>query len=130
MKENIAHRIGKALNDQNKAIRKSKIMILGIAYKKNIDDMRESPALRIKEILEFKGARICYHDPYISNYNGQKSVELTIDNIKSQDAIVITTDHSDVDYELLGRHAKLIIDTRNVMSKIENPNAHVLSAQA
>ena len=128
MTENVAHRIGKALNDESKSIRKSKIMMLGVAYKKDIDDVRESPALRIKELLEFKGAKVCYHDPYVSNVNEEKSLELNIKNIKSQDAIVITTDHSDVDYELVGKHANLIIDTRNVMAKVENSNARVLRA--
>ena len=102
--------------------------MLGVAYKKDIDDMRESPALRIKELLEFKGAKVCYHDPYISEVNEEKSLELNIRNIKSQDAIVITTDHSDVDYKLVGKHANLIIDTRNVMAKVENSNARVLRA--
>ena len=128
MTENIAHRIGKALNDDSKSIRNSKIMMLGVAYKKDIDDMRESPALRIKELLEFKGAKVCCHDPYVNKVNEEKSLELTIKNIKAQDAIVITTDHSGVDYELVGKHASLIVDTRNVMDKIENPNARVLRA--
>ena len=128
MTENIAHRIGKALNDDSKSIRNSKVMMLGVAYKKDIDDMRESPALRIKELLEFKGAKVCYHDPYVNNIKEDKSIELTIENIKSQDAIVITTDHSGVDYELVGKHSNLIIDTRNVMANIEKPNARVLRA--
>ena len=128
MTENIAHRIGKALNDESKSIRNSKIMMLGVAYKKDIDDMRESPALRIKELLEFKGAKVCYHDPYVNKVNEEKSLELTIKNIKAQDAIVITTDHSGVDYELVGKHSNLIIDTRNVMTNIEKPNARVLRA--
>ena len=128
MTENIAHRIGKALNDDSKSIRNSKIMMLGVAYKKDIDDVRESPALRIKELLEFKGAKVCYHDTYVNKINGEKSLDLTIKNIKSQDAIVITTDHSGVDYELVGKHSNLIIDTRNVMANIEKPNARVLRA--
>lgn len=128
MAENIAHRIGKALNDDKKSIRESNIMILGVAYKKDIDDIRESPALKIMELLQFKGAKISYHDPYVKEINSQKSLELNTENLKNQDAIVITTDHSNVDYELIGKHARLIIDTRNVMANIKEPKARVLRA--
>ena len=128
MTENIAHRIGKALNDDKKSIRGSKILILGVAYKKDIDDMRESPALRIMELLRFKGANISYHDPYVNEVNGQSSIDLNIQNIKESDAIVITTDHSNINYELIGKHAKLIVDTRNIMAKFKNPNARILRA--
>ena len=128
MTENIAHRVGKGLNDDAKSVRDSKIMILGVAYKKDIDDMRESPALSIRKLLKFKGATVSYHDPYVKNIDEEKSLELNVKNIKNQDAIVITTDHSNVDYELIGKHAKLIIDTRNVMANIKNPNARILRA--
>ena len=128
MTENIAHRVGKGLNDDAKSVRDSKIMILGVAYKKDIDDMRESPALSIRKLLKFKGATVSYHDPYVKNIAEEKSLELNVKNIKNQDAIVITTDHSNVDYELIGKHAKLIIDTRNVMANIKNPNARILRA--
>ena len=128
MTENIAHRVGKGLNDDAKSVRDSKIMILGVAYKKDIDDMRESPALSIRKLLKFKGATVSYHDPYVKNIDEEKSLELNVKNIKNQDAIVITTDHSNVDYELIGKHAKLIIDTRNVMTNIKNPNARILRA--
>ena len=103
-------------------------MIVGVAYKKDIDDMRESPALRIMELLSFKGANIFYHDPYVNEVNGQSSIDLNIQNIKEYDAIIITTDHSNVNYELIGEHAKLIVDTRNIMAKIKNPNARILRA--
>ncbi len=128
MTENISHRIGKALNDDGKSIRNSRIMILGVAYKKDIDDMRESPALKLIDLLEFKGAKISYHDPYVKKVNDKKSMELSSKNIELQDAIVITTDHTNVDYELIGNKAKLVIDTRNVMVKINNPNARILRA--
>ena len=128
MTENIAHRVGKGLNDDAKSVRDSKIMILGVAYKKDIDDMRESPALSIRKLLKFKGATVSYHDPYVKNIDEEKSLELNVNNIKNQDAIVITTDHSNVDYELIAKHAKLIIDTRNVMANIKNPNARILRA--
>jgi UDP-N-acetyl-D-glucosamine dehydrogenase len=128
MTENIVHRIGKALNDDKKSVRGSNIMILGVAYKKDIDDIRESPALKIIELLQFKGANTCYHDPYVKEVNLQNSLELNTKNLQNQDAIVITTDHSNIDYKLIGKHAKLVIDTRNVMANIRNPKARVLRA--
>ena len=73
MVENIAHRVGKALNDDAKSVRDSKIMILGVGYKKDIDDMRESPALSIRKLLKFKGATVSYHDPYVKNIGEEKS---------------------------------------------------------
>ncbi len=127
MVENIAHRVSKALNDDAKSVRDSKIMILGVAYKKDIDDMRESPALSIRKLLKFKGANVSYHDPYVT-IDKEKSLELNVETIEKQDAIVITTDHSNVDYQLIGKHAKLIIDTRNVMANIKTPNARILRA--
>ena len=128
MTENVAHRIGKALNDHSKSIRKSNILILGLAYKKDIDDMRESPSLKIINLLKFKGAKISYHDPYIKNAEEIEYVELNKENLERADAVLIATDHSNVDYEMVGKHAKIIIDTRNVMAKVENPKAHVLRA--
>ena len=128
MTENIAHRVGRALNDDKKSIRGSNIMMLGVAYKKDIDDIRESPALIIMELLRFKGANTSYHDPHVKKVDSQNSLELNSKNIKNQDAIIITTDHSNVDYDLIGKHAKLVIDTRNVMANIKNPKARVLRA--
>jgi len=128
MTENVAHRIGKALNDHSKSIRKSNILMLGLAYKKDIDDMRESPALKIAELLRFKGANISYHDPNINDAKELKFVELNKESLRKADAVVITTDHSNVDYEMVGKYARLIIDTRNVMAGVKNPKADVLRA--
>ena len=97
MTENITHRIARALNDYKKSVKDSKIMIVGVAYKKDIDDVRESPALRIMELLEYKGANVCYHDPYVKTVKLLKNTELTKENIEKQDAIVITPDHTNVD---------------------------------
>ncbi len=90
--------------------------------------MRESPALKIIDLLKFKGAKISYHDPLVKNAKEIKYVELNKKNLNEADAVVITTDHSNVDYEMVGKYAKLIIDTRNVMAKVQNPKAHVLRA--
>ena len=128
MTEHIAHRIGKALNDDKKSIRGSKILIVGVAYKKDIDDVRESPALRIIDLLKYKGAKINYHDPYVENMDSLKSLDLTKNTIEEQDAIVITTDHTSIDYASLGKYAKLIVDTRNIMATVKNPKARVIRA--
>mgnify|MGYP000268201667 CR=1 FL=1 len=128
MTEHIAHRIGRALNDDKKSIRGSKILIIGVAYKKDIDDMRESPALKIMDLLKHKGAKITYHDPNVKNVGPLKSLDLTQNTINEQDAIVITTDHTNIDYKSLGKHAKLIVDTRNIMATVKNPKARVIRA--
>ena len=128
MTEHIAHRIGRALNDDKKSIRGSKILIVGVAYKKDIDDVRESPALRIMDLLKYKGAKINYHDPYVENVGSLKSLDLTKNTIEEQDAIVITTDHTSIDYASLGKYAKLIVDTRNIMATVKNPKARVIRA--
>ncbi|HJM81855.1 MAG TPA: nucleotide sugar dehydrogenase, partial [Candidatus Poseidoniia archaeon] len=128
MTENIAHRIGKALNDDKKSIKGSKILIVGVAYKKDIDDVRESPALRIMDLLKYKGGKINYHDPYVESMDSLKSLDLTKDIIEEQDAIVITTEHTSIDYTSLGKYAKLIVDTRNIMATVKNPKARVIMA--
>lgn len=128
MTEHIVHRIGRALNDDKKSIRGSKILIVGVAYKKDIDDIRESPALRIMDLLKHKGAKITYHDPNVKNVGPLKSLDLTQNTINEQDAIVITTDHTNIDYKSLGKHAKLIVDTRNIMATVKNPKARVIRA--
>ena len=128
MTEHITHRIGRALNDDKKSIRGSKILIVGVAYKKDIDDIRESPALRIRDLLKYKGAKINYHDPYVENVGSLKSLDLTKNTIEEQDAIVIITDHTSIDYSSLGKYAKLIVDTRNIMATVKNPKARVIRA--
>ena len=128
MTEHIAHRIGRALNDDKKSIRGSKILIVGVAYKKDIDDVRESPALRIMDLLKHKGGKINYHDPYVENVSSLKNLDLTKNTIEEQDAIVITTDHTNIDYPALGKYAKLIVDTRNIMATVKNPKARVIRA--
>ena len=128
MTEHITHRIERALNDDKKSIRGSKILIVGVAYKKDIDDIRESPALRIMDLLKYRGVKINYHDPYVENVGSLKSLDLTKNTIEEQDAIVIITDHTSIDYSSLGKYAKLIVDTRNIMTTVKNPKARVISA--
>jgi UDP-N-acetyl-D-glucosamine dehydrogenase len=119
----VIDRVSMALNDDGKPIRGSKIAILGIAYKKNVDDPRESPAFRLLELLGERGAVLTYHDPHVSTLPKMRSFHvpklqsetLTEEYIARQDCVLIVTDHDSVDYELVGRHASLIVDTRNAM---------------
>jgi len=113
-----------SLNDHGKSLKAAKILILGIAYKKNIDDMRESPAVKLMELLAKKGADIQYSDPFVPIFpNIRKysfdlsSIPLTAKNIARYDLVLLVTDHDKFDYSLIQRNAKIIIDTRGVYSK-------------
>ena len=116
----VVEKSGEALNKFKKALNGSKVLILGAAYKKDIDDMRESPALKLIEIFREKGAEVDYHDPLVPilpktrkyKYD-MRSVELTKDKLKRYDLIVLSTDHSLFDYRFIAANAKLIIDSRN-----------------
>ncbi len=112
------------LNEHGKAMKGSRVLILGAAYKKNVDDMRESPSLKLIEILREKGAEVDYNDPYIPKLPPTRkykydmnSVELTEENISRYDLILLSTDHDDYDYKFIYEHAKLIVDTRNAFGK-------------
>ncbi|HXR98128.1 MAG TPA: nucleotide sugar dehydrogenase [Terriglobales bacterium] len=116
----IVEAVGAGLNRQSKAVRGSRLLILGVAYKKDIDDLRESPALKIMELLESQGAAIAYHDPYCPrvapgrhNYAARQSAPFQPADAAAYDAVVIVTDHSSLDYAAIARHAKLLVDTRN-----------------
>lgn len=121
MPEWVISKVAAALNDRLKAIKGSRILILGIAYKKNIDDMRESPAVRLMELLEAKGAVIAYSDPHVPVFPKMRkhcfdlsSVLLTDEEVSTYDCIVVVTNHDIFDYEKIKKHAKLIVDTRGV----------------
>ncbi len=113
----VVDKVRHALNDQKKSVNGSTVLVLGVAYKRDIDDIRESPALDVIGLLEKDGAHVLYHDPYVPDFSedGTKwiSVELTDDVLQSADAVVILTDHSDFDYERIVRLAPVLIDTRN-----------------
>jgi UDP-N-acetyl-D-glucosamine dehydrogenase len=106
-----------ALNGAGKSVKGSKIFILGVSYKRDIEDVRESPALDVISVLESKGANVSYHDPYVpalrENNVTLKSVKLTEKNLKGADLVIIVTDHSDFDYSFIVKYAKIVIDTRN-----------------
>jgi UDP-N-acetyl-D-glucosamine dehydrogenase len=118
--------VGSALNRQKKSINGSRILVLGVAYKKDIDDLRESPSLTIIELLKKDGAQVSYHDPYFPfigkgrKYDLQmKRAELT--NLGQYDCVVIVTDHSDYDYANIVEQAQLIVDTRNATRGLQSP---------
>lgn len=117
----VVQKVSDALNDLAKPLRGSRVGILGVAYKKDVDDPRESPAFRIIEMLEGRGAVLTYHDPHVPTLPKMRhylvpdlqSESLTAEWLAAQDAVLIVTDHSTVDYNLVVQHAPLVIDTRN-----------------
>jgi UDP-N-acetyl-D-glucosamine dehydrogenase len=114
-------KVAEALNLQGKAVRGAAVLVLGVAYKRDIDDIRESPALDIIRLLEGQGARVAYSDPHVPCFseNGReyRSVPLDSQTLAAADCVMIVTDHSAVDYRMIGRSAKLVVDTRNAMPK-------------
>ena len=120
-------RAGKILNAYKKSLNGSKILVLGIAYKQDIDDYRESPAIRVIDILKKEGADVSFYDPWVKEYkeNGrfEKGLEeLTEECIQEADLVMITTAHTNVDYEMVQQNATVIFDTKNVMKNIKNKN--------
>jgi UDP-N-acetyl-D-glucosamine dehydrogenase len=114
-------KLAEALNDQGKAVRGAKVLVLGVAYKRDIDDIRESPALDIIRLLEGQGARVSYADSHVPCFseNGHefRAVPLDERTVAAADCVMVVTDHTDVDYRMVAKHARLVVDTRNAMPK-------------
>ena len=114
-------KLSEALNGQGKAVQGASVLVLGVAYKRDIEDIRESPALDIIRLLEGQGARVSYFDPHVPRFreDGQefRSVELTPDVVAAADCVIVVTDHSAVDYRMIKQHARLVVDTRNALPK-------------
>jgi len=114
-------KLSEALNSRGKAVQGASVLVLGVAYKRNIEDIRESPALDIIRLLEGQGARVSYFDPHVPRFreDGQefRSVELTPEVVAAADCVIVVTDHTAVDYRMIKRHAKLVVDTRNAIPK-------------
>lgn len=132
MPEYVVTKLMDGLNDAGKALNGSKILVLGIAYKKNVDDMRESPSVQIMEILEQKGAQVAYSDPHVPVFPKMRehhfdlsSVDVTEPTLAEYDAVVLATDHDRFDYDLIKAKARLIIDSRG---KYREPAANVIKA--
>ncbi|MNQ67509.1 UDP-N-acetyl-D-glucosamine 6-dehydrogenase [compost metagenome] len=132
MPEYVLSKLMDGLNDSGKALKGSKVLVLGIAYKKNVDDMRESPSVEIMELIEAKGGIVAYSDPHVLVFPKMRehhftlsSEALTADNLASFDAVVLATDHDKFDYELIKQYAKLIVDSRG---KYRAPAPHIIKA--
>ncbi|ULL19445.1 nucleotide sugar dehydrogenase [Paenibacillus sp. H1-7] len=126
MPEFVVERIGHILNEEAKPIKGSRVHLLGISYKKDIDDYRESPVIKIIELLEKRGANVVFSDTRIPafHYKGvsYEGIDLNASNLEEADVVVITTDHSDFDYQMIAESAKVIFDTRNAMKDVDTSN--------
>lgn len=127
MPEYCAERASKILNRDRKAVNGSNILVLGVAYKQDIDDYRESPAIKVIEELEKEGANVTYYDPYVPSYKRNGKIkegekELTAELLQNADLVIVTTAHTNVDYEFVQQHAKMVFDTKNAMKHVSNRN--------
>ena len=121
MPEFWVRKLSEALNSQGKAVRGASVLVLGVAYKRDIDDIRESPAMDIIRLLRGQGAKVAYSDPHVPKFREDghefRSVELTPDAVAAADCVMIVTDHTTVDYHMVKQSAKLVVDTRNALPK-------------
>ncbi len=137
MPEYVVNRVAEALNDASKSVKGSKVLILGLAYKANVDDDRESPSYTLLEMLTHRGAQVAYYDPFVPvirltrehpHWAGTKSIAWNKATVSEYDVVLISTAHDAVNYKELGAWAKCIVDTRNAMKQVPNPTAPVFKA--
>ncbi len=138
MPEHVVGRLGEALDERaGKALGDARVLVVGVAYKKNVDDIRESPALRILSLLRANGAWVDYFDPYIpeiqtarehAELSGMRSIDWTPKNIATYDAALICTDHDEIDYEALVRDSRLVVDTRNAAAQVQSHRDRIVKA--
>lgn len=126
MPYHVLESVSKALNQRRKAVNGAKILVLGVAYKKDIDDLRESPSLTIIELLQKEGAQVSFNDPYFPIVGKGRKYDLQmkctpLENLGQYDCVLIVTDHSDYDYDRIVREAQLVVDTRNATRAITSP---------
>jgi len=134
MPYHVVDSIAEALNMHKKSLRGSRLLLLGVAYKKDVDDLRESPTLKIMEILQKRGAEFDYNDPYFPrlhkmrhyDYSNMQSVPLNADTVGKYDAVIIATDHSSYDYAAIVDAARLVIDTRNATRRVIRHRAKIV----
>jgi UDP-N-acetyl-D-glucosamine dehydrogenase len=127
MPYHVVDSVASALGHHKKALNGARVLVLGVAYKKDIDDLRESPSLTIIELLKSRGAEVDYNDPYFPSVGKGRKYDLnmcsaSLDNIRGYDCVLIVTDHSDYDYARIVREAQLVVDTRNATRGIDSPN--------
>jgi len=131
----VVHRVADALNERRKSIKGSRVLILGLAYKPDIDDVRESPSLELVELLRHKGARVDYNDPYIPQTHKQReydlrlrSKKLTAKMLAGYDVVLIATNHSEYDYAWIVKNAQLVVDTRNATAGVRAGRSKIVKA--
>ena len=138
MPRHVVGRLAEALDRKSGiALSRARVLILGLAYKKNVPDLRESPSLKLMELIEDRGAKVIYHDPHLAEvprtraygaFMGRASVALSAEVLAGVDAVLIATDHDGVDYGLVAAAAPLVIDTRNVMARQGLQGPHIVKA--
>ncbi|HEY8572894.1 nucleotide sugar dehydrogenase [Phenylobacterium sp.] len=138
MPNHVVEVLDRALDQRfQKALSASKVLVIGLAYKPDVADVRESPSFKLMELLEARGAEVSFHDPHVpevpptrehAEYNGRRSAELTPETLAAVDAVLISTDHAAVDYALVSAHAKLVVDSRNAMARRGLFRANVVKA--
>jgi UDP-N-acetyl-D-glucosamine dehydrogenase len=127
MPYHVVNAVAAALNDRQKSIKGSKILLLGVAYKKDVDDLRESPSLKLLELLTARGAVMDYNDPYFAalhkmrhyDFSDMRSVDISPEKLKAYDCVLIATDHTSYDYPAIVKASQLVVDTRNATRHIE-----------
>jgi len=131
----VVERVINALNDRKKSLNGSKVLVLGLAYKEDIDDVRESPSLELIELLKKKGAKVDYNDPYIPKTHKQRDYDLKMKSkpisaamLKRYDVVLIATAHSDYDYKFIVKNAKLVVDTRNATKDVKAGRGKIVKA--
>jgi UDP-N-acetyl-D-glucosamine dehydrogenase len=134
----VVERVVEALNERGKSLRGAKVVVMGVAYKKDVDDLRESPSLKVIEVLESRGARVSYNDPHVPSLRARRlrhyetfeldSVELTEEVVRGADCVLIATDHSSYDYGRIVRLASLVVDTRNATRGVRDGREKIVKA--
>ena len=135
MPYHVVDAVAAALNERSKSIKGSKILLLGMAYKKDVDDLRESPSLKLLELLTGRGALLDYNDPYFAalfkmrhyDYSNMRSVALSPERLASYDCVLIATDHSSYDYDAITRDSKLVVDTRNATRRVKQNREKIVN---
>ncbi|MEA3345054.1 MAG: nucleotide sugar dehydrogenase [Chloroflexota bacterium] len=126
----VMDKVFEALNEEGKAVKGSRILLLGVAYKRDVSDIRESPALDILRLLKAKGAMVSYHDPHVPHLRlddiAMDSVTLDADALASADCVVVVTDHSDYDWDWIAGNSRLLVDTRNATAGVGECSAHIV----
>jgi UDP-N-acetyl-D-glucosamine dehydrogenase len=124
-----------ALNDRSKSVKGSRILVLGLAYKPDVDDVRESPSFELIEKLEHLGAQVDYNDPHVPRTHKMRrhdlqmdSVPLTPESLRKYDCVLVATNHAAYDWQLVADHAKLVVDTRNALANVTGKRDHIVKA--